>query len=168
MAVCSSSISDLFAWESGHSWGAGLALATNMRTKVFTAVAAAAICATFVVGMWIWRGAPKASLTKYLSRELPPSIIVAGTKSSGLEKDPELFWHLEHSPSDFDAIVTNNFRMCDAADREFVQKSLKNVFPGKFTPESNDAVYSRDGRDFDVFVLTKPHRTNSFVMVLTK
>jgi len=139
-----------------------------MRTKVLIAIAAAAICATVVVGTWIGRSAPKASLGKYLSQELPVSIVVEDAKSSKLQKDSEMFWRLGHSPQDFEAIIADKFLLCDTADKNFVQKSLKDAFPAKFEIESTDVVYGRDGRFFDVFVLTKQQRTNSFVMVLTK
>jgi hypothetical protein len=139
-----------------------------MRTKLLIGIAATGIFATIVVGIWVGQSATKASLAKYLSQELPASIVVEAAKSSKLQKDPELFWQLRHLPQDFDAVIANKFRLCDAADKQFVQKSLEDVFSAKFVPELTDVVHGRNNKGFDVFVLTKQQRTNSFVMVLKK
>ena len=100
-------------------------------------------------------------------RFLCRSLIVQDTKFVEFQKDPEFFWLLSHSPHASDSVIAS-FRRSDAADTKFVQQSLKSAFQSKFAPESDDVVYDRDTRDFDVFVLLKKNATNSCVMVLTK
>lgn len=138
-----------------------------MRTRALAVFAIAAICAAIVLGLRLGREAPKKKLSKYLSRNLPASLTVRDVKFSSFQKDPEFFWALSHSAHDLDPLL-GRFRLCDTADKKFVQQALTNAFPSKFVPETSDLVYNRDSRDFDVFVLLKERATNSWVIVLTK
>src|SRR5262245_1959571 len=100
-----------------------------MRTRVGVAFGIAVICAVIVMGVWTGRNAPKCELVKYLSHDVPVSVIIIGSKSFKLQKDPELFWILAHPPHQLDALLDRQFRLCDGADKQFIQQSLKDAFP---------------------------------------
>jgi hypothetical protein len=140
----------------------------RLGTKTFLAVLGVVICVAVIVGFRLERNVLNTDLAKFLSAQLPASVVIQHVSSSKLQRDPEICWHISHLPGDLGVMLTNGFRRSDAADTDFVQKSLKDVFRGDFVAEPSDVVYSRDTQDFDVFVLAKQDRTNSFVMVLVK
>ena len=126
----------------------GLVLVMKLRTRAGIA-AAVAISAVVGIAALLARQTPNGDLRKYLSPDLPPSVVVQEAKLFRLRKDAEMFWLLSHPKGAIDAALLQGFRPSDVADTEFLQNALKDAFPNKYAAEPGDLVYSHDTEKFE-------------------
>ena len=129
----------------------------------------ASVLCIAVAAIKVWQYRPKAELSEFLPDQLVASMILVDSKFLHASKDAELFWRLAHSPREFGPLLLEHgFRLSDKADNTWGRQSFAEAFRDGFLLEGSDVVYSRDTPSFDVFILAKETRTNSFVMVLKK